>query len=106
LMKFVFEEQGFTNQAARDRIWSTASFAALIAAIVGRIAVGWLADRMSRKTVMVATYAQVAIAIPFLFLVTPRTPQYAYLFAIALLPADATEPTLERTASRRVPLSP
>src|SRR6059058_763220 len=182
LMKFAFEEQGFTDQAARDRIWSTASFAALIAAIVGRIAVGWLADRMSRKTVMVATYSQVAIAIPLLFLVTPQTPQYAYLFgivfgfamgadymliplmaadvfgvrslgramsaivpsdtvtqywapnmiarlravwggygsalwvacgiaavgaiAIALLPADATESTLARTASRRVPLSP
>ncbi|PYR45130.1 MAG: hypothetical protein DMF89_25980, partial [Acidobacteria bacterium] len=82
LMKFVFEEQGFTNQAARDHIWSTASFAALIAAIGGRIVVGWLADRMSRKTVMVATYAQVAIAIPLLFLVTPQTPHYAYLFGI------------------------
>jgi len=80
LMKFVFEEQGFTNQAARDQIWSTASFAALIAAIGGRIVVGWLADRMPRKTVMVATYAQVAVAIPLLFLVTPETPQYAYLF--------------------------
>src|SRR5436305_1871733 len=32
LMKFAFEEQGFTDQAARDRLWSTASFAALIAA--------------------------------------------------------------------------
>ena len=53
LMKFVFEEQGFTNQAARDQIWSTASFAALISAIGGRIVVGFLADRMSRKTVMV-----------------------------------------------------
>ena len=82
LMKFVFEEQGFTNQAARDQIWSTASFAALIAAIGGRIVVGWLADRMSRKTVMVATYAQVAIAIPLLFLVTPDRPQYAYLFGV------------------------
>lgn len=82
LMKFVFEEQGFTSQAARDRIWSTASFAALIAAIGGRIVVGWLADRMSRKTVMVATYAQVAIAIPLLFLITPATPQYAYLFGV------------------------
>jgi MFS family permease len=82
LMKFVFEEQGFTDQAARDQIWSTASFAALIAAIGGRIVVGWLADRMSRKTVMVATYAQVAIAIPLLFLVTPQTPHYAYLFGV------------------------
>ena len=82
LMKFVFEEQGFTNQAARDQIWSTASFAALIAAIGGRIVVGFLADRMSRKTVMVVTYAQVALAIPLLFLITPETPQYAYLFGI------------------------
>jgi len=82
LMKFVFEEQGFTNQAARDQIWSTASFAALIAAIGGRIVVGWLADRMSRKTVMVVTYAQVAVAIPLLFLITPQTPQYAYLFGV------------------------
>jgi MFS family permease len=80
LMKFVFEEQGFTNQAARDQIWSTASFTALIAAIGGRIVVGWLADRMSRKVVMVVTYSQVAIAIPLLFLVTPETPQFAYLF--------------------------
>jgi MFS family permease len=82
LMKFVFEEQGFTNQAARDQIWSTASFAALIAAIGGRIVVGFLADRMSRKTVMVVTYAQVALAIPLLFLITPQTPEYAYLFGI------------------------
>jgi len=82
LMKFVFEEQGFTSQAARDQIWSTASFAALIAAIGGRIVVGWLADRTSRKVVMVATYAQVAIAIPLLFLVRPETPHYAYLFGI------------------------
>jgi hypothetical protein len=37
---------------------------------------------MSRKVVMVATYAQVAIAIPLLFLVTPETPQYVYLFGI------------------------
>jgi MFS family permease len=81
-MKFVFEEQGFTSQAARDQIWSTASFAALISAIGGRIVVGWLADRMSRKTVMVVTYAQVAVAIPLLFLVTPETPHYAYLFGL------------------------
>jgi len=82
LMKFVFEEQGFVNQAARDQIWSTASFAALIAAIGGRIVVGWMADRLPRKTVMVAVYAQVAVAIPLLFLITPETPQYAYLFGV------------------------
>ena len=31
---------------------------------------------------MVVTYAQVALAIPLLFLITPQTPQYAYLFGI------------------------
>jgi MFS family permease len=82
LMKFVFEEQGFTDQAARDQIWSTASFVSLLAAIAGRIVVGTLADRMPRKLVMVVIYAQVAIAIPMLFLVTPETPHYVYLFGI------------------------
>jgi MFS family permease len=82
LMKFVFEEQGFTDQAARNQIWSTTSFAALIAAIAGRIVVGWLADKLSRKTVMLVTYAQVAVAVPLLFLVTPQTPHYAYVFGV------------------------
>jgi nitrate/nitrite transporter NarK len=82
LMKFVFEEQGFTDQAARDQIWSTASFVSLLAAIAGRIVVGLLADRVSRKRVMVVIYTQVAIAIPMLFLVTPETPHYVYLFGI------------------------
>jgi MFS family permease len=31
---------------------------------------------------MVVTYAQVAVAIPLLFLITPQTPNYAYLFGI------------------------
>ena len=31
---------------------------------------------------MVGTYAQVAFAIPLLFLVTPATPEYAYVFGI------------------------
>jgi MFS family permease len=82
LMKFVLEEQGFTDQDARNAIWSTASFTALVAAIAGRIVVGFLADRLPRKAVMVGTYAQVAIAIPLLFLVTPETPYFAYLFGI------------------------
>ena len=82
LMKFVLEEQGFSSQDARNAIWSRASFTALVAAIAGRIVVGWLADRLPRKAVMVGTYAQVAFAIPLLFLVTPETPEYAYVFGI------------------------
>jgi MFS family permease len=82
LMKFVFEEQGFTSQVARNQIWATASFWALMSAIAGRLVVGRLADIWSRKRVMVVIYAVVAGAIPMLFLVTPEHPGFVYAFAL------------------------
>lgn len=82
LMKFILEEQGFVDQAARDAVWSDASFAILISSIGGRLLAGYLADKLPRKWVMLATYAIVAIAIPTLFLVTPSTPGFVYLFAV------------------------
>jgi MFS family permease len=81
-MKFVFEEQGFTDQAARNAIWSEASVAVLWASIAGRLLAGWLADRFPKKWVMLATYLVVALAIPSLFLVRPETSGYVYLFGI------------------------
>lgn len=82
LMKFVFEEQGFTDQLARNQIWSTASSIALVSAIAGRLGVGYLADRWSRKHLMLITYVVVAAAIPMLFLIRPEQPGYVYPFAI------------------------
>jgi MFS family permease len=82
LMKFVLEEQGFVDQAARNAMWATASSTALFAAIGGRLVVGYSADKWSRKKLMLATYVLVAVAIPMLFLVTPDHPGYVYLFAI------------------------
>jgi MFS family permease len=82
LMKFVFEEQGFVDQAQRNQIWSTASSTALMAAIAGRLMVGHLADRWPRRPLMLAIYAVVAIAIPMLFLVRPSQPGFVYLFGI------------------------
>ncbi len=82
LMKFVFEEQGFIDQAARDAIWSKASIAVLLSSIGGRLLAGYLADTLPRKWVMLATYAIVAAAIPSLFLVTPESPGMVYLFAV------------------------
>ena len=82
LMKFVYEEQGFTDQAARDQIWSDASFTYLLSSILGRLIAGWLADKLPRKYVMLATYVVVAMAIPLLFLVTPEQSNMVYLFAI------------------------
>jgi MFS family permease len=66
----------------RNQIWSTASSTALVAAIVGRILVGQLADRWPRRPLMLAIYAIVAVAIPLLFLVRPAQPGFVYLFAI------------------------
>ena len=82
LMKFVYEEQGFTDQQARDQVWADASFTYLMSSILGRLMAGWLADKLPRKYVMLATYAVVAFAIPLLFLVTPEQPGMVYVFAI------------------------
>ena len=82
LMKFVFEEQGFTDQAARNQIWATASSTSLMAAIAGRLLVGHMADRVPRRPLMLIIYALVAVAIPMLFLVTPSQPGFVYLFAV------------------------
>ncbi|MCL6506636.1 MAG: MFS transporter [Bryobacteraceae bacterium] len=81
-MKFVFEAQGFVDQAARDRIWGTASFWVLWESIAGRLLAGYLADKLPRKYVMLATYLVVAFAIPTLFLVTPQHQGFVYLFAL------------------------
>jgi MFS family permease len=81
-MKFVFEYQGFKDQAMRNQIWSTASFWVLWASIAGRLLAGWLADKYPRKYVMLVTYLVVAVAIPSLFLVTPNQTEYVYLFAL------------------------
>ena len=81
-MKFVFESQGFTDQAARNAIWSTASFWVLWSSIAGRLLAGFLADKFSRKYVMLVTYLVVAVAIPSLFLVRPESETYVYLFSL------------------------
>jgi sugar phosphate permease len=81
-MKFVFEYQGFVNQAARDQIWGTASFWVLWSSIGGRLLAGYLADKLPRKYVMLATYLVVAVAIPTLFLVKPQSTSFVYIFAL------------------------
>jgi MFS family permease len=82
LLKFVLEEQGFVEQAARDAVWSQASSVYLISSIGGRLLAGWLADKFPRKLVMLVTYIIVAISIPLLFLITPEQPGFVYVFAI------------------------
>ena len=52
----------------------------LISSLVGRILMGWLADRFAKKYVMLLIYLIVAAAIPLLFLASNQS--FLYLFAV------------------------
>lgn len=109
-MKFVFKEQGFTDQIMLDKLSGDATFYILISSTVGRITMGVLADRFPKKYVMVATYFLVAFTIPLLFLVRPASPEYVYVFSILfgfgmgadfmLIPLMAAEQFGVRTLAR------
>ena len=81
-MKFVFEDQGFTNTKQLNDIWTTANVLILWSSIIGRLFVGWIADRAPKKIVMVCTYFLVSVTIPVLLLVTPMKQEYLYVFAV------------------------
>jgi MFS family permease len=81
-MKFVFLDEGFPKGASADAAWRTASVLILWSSIAGRLLIGGLADRISKKHVMTATYFLVAATIPLLLLIRPSNPQYLYAFAI------------------------
>ncbi len=52
----------------------------LFSSIIGRLFMGWLADRIPKKYVMVLIYSLVAASIPLLYFAT--TPGIIYIFAI------------------------
>jgi sugar phosphate permease len=54
--------------------------------IIGRLLMGWLADRMAKKYVMMLIYALVALAIPMLYFANTEGVIYifAFLFGVAL----------------------
>jgi len=81
-MKFVFKEQGYTDQAQLDAMFGDATLYILFSSIGGRLFMGWLADRYNKKMVMLATYALVAGTIPLLLLVKPGDELMIYLFSI------------------------
>ena len=81
-MKFILEDQGFIDQAARDTAHAEMSKIILFASIAGRIGMGWLADRFPKKYVMTVTYFIVAFSIPLLLKVTPDSVSTLYVFAV------------------------
>ena len=54
---------------------------ALFASVAGRLTMGWLADRFTKKYVMLATYLIVALSIPLL-LAARSQPELLYVFAL------------------------
>ena len=77
LKLFLSLDHGFT-QAAAARIASLV----LASSLVGRLGMGWLADRFPKKYVMLLIYLLVASAIPLLFLVGARGAGAIHLFAV------------------------
>jgi MFS family permease len=93
-MKFVFEDQMAPSiargspefQALLNSTWRAASMIILASSIVGRLAVGGLADLLSKKWVMTATYFIVAATIPIMLIsMPPDTPwAFALLFGLGM----------------------
>jgi MFS family permease len=89
-MKLVFKDQGFTDQALLNYVFSEALFYIMVSSIAGRLVMGWMADRFTKKYVMTATYVLVGITIPLLLAVKPESvtslalesPATLYVFAI------------------------
>ena len=80
-MKLLFEDARLPPYlVANTTFWILSS------SLAGRVVMGWLADRMSKKAVMVVSYLFVACSIPLLYVVDrPGVPLgFAILFGIGL----------------------
>jgi MFS family permease len=75
-MKLLFQDVGLSAVIVADT-----TFVILVSSLAGRIVMGWLADRMTKKYVMVAAYLFVGAPIPLLFIVDQ--PSMPFLFAVA-----------------------
>lgn len=74
-LKFFLIDQKYSQDAAAN-----IGMLVLTSSIVGRLLMGWLADRFPKKYVMILIYLLVAGSIPLLFYVS--TPGVIYVFAI------------------------
>jgi MFS family permease len=81
-MKFIFQDQGFREPKVLDTLFSNALLCVLFSSIGGRLVMGYLADRFSKKVVMSVTYLMVAGTIPLITLVSPSSPEIVYIFAV------------------------
>lgn len=75
-MKLLFQDVGLSASIVADT-----TFVILVSSLAGRIVMGWLADRITKKYVMVAAYVFVGAPIPLLYIIDQ--PWMPFLFAVA-----------------------
>jgi len=63
---------------------ATVASTVLACSIAGRLLMGWLADRIARKHVMILIYVLIAGSIPLLFLADSRAAMYAFAIIFGL----------------------
>ena len=75
-MKLLFLDANLSAELVADT-----TFVILASSLAGRVITGWLADRLSKKHVMVAAYLLVSLPVPLLYVIDK--PSMTYLFGIA-----------------------
>ena len=79
LKLFLSLDMNFSQDAA-----ATVASTVLACSIAGRLLMGWLADRVPRKHVMILIYVLIAGSIPLLFLADSRGAMYAFAIIFGL----------------------
>lgn len=80
-MKFIFLDAGLSASQVADT-----TFLILLSSLAGRLVMGWLADRLSKKWVMLAAYLMVGLPAPLLYVVGEAgiAPAFAVVFGFGL----------------------
>jgi MFS family permease len=61
-MKLLFRDSGLSAE-----VTASTTFVMLLSSLIGRIVMGWLADRLPKKYVMVAAYLFISLPLPLLY---------------------------------------
>lgn len=85
-MKLIFKDLGFAPQDVLNFTFGQALFVIMASSISGRLLVGWMADRYSKKWLTVVMYAFVSCSVLLLLSVhPPGTPYgFAVLFGLSM----------------------
>jgi predicted MFS family arabinose efflux permease len=75
-MKLLFVDAGLSALTVADT-----TFVMLMSSLAGRLIMGWMADRLPKKYVMICAYLLIAMPLPLLFFA--REPHIPFLFGVS-----------------------